>query len=92
MKQYPFFGLGVFDRKDQQPSCFGFVISTKISKKAVVRNKIKRCLSESVRKLQKNMKKGYDVVFLVKSSIIKKGCFGIEKEVENAFKEAQLFI
>lgn len=45
LKQFPYFGLinlikSDFDKK------FGFIISKKISKKAVVRNKIKRFLAE----------------------------------------------
>lgn len=88
--QFPLFGLGVFVRGDNLPSLFGFVISTKISKLAVTRNKIKRILSEKVRVSYKNIKPGYDVVFLVKPSILKKDREAIEKEVEKVLKHASI--
>lgn len=68
--QFKHFGLGVYDRKDNNPSRFGFVISTKISKRAVVRNKIKRIFSDHVRLNLEKIKTGQDVIFLIKSSII----------------------
>jgi len=75
MHQSKSFGMGIYDRKDDDPSRFGFIISTKISKLAVVRNKIKRIMSEVIRKNLKKLKSGYDVLFLIKTSIVK-----IEKE------------
>ena len=33
MHQSKSFGMGIYDRKDDEPSRFGFIISTKISKK-----------------------------------------------------------
>lgn len=43
---------------------FGFIISSKISKKAVDRNKIRRRASEAIRLSLQNIKQGYDVVFI----------------------------
>ena len=43
---------------------FGFIVSKKISKKAVVRNKIKRQLREIVRKEINNYQKGFDVAVI----------------------------
>lgn len=74
------FGVGVYDRKDNDPSHFGFIISTKISKRAVDRNRIKRTISEVVRKNISKIKSGLDVVFLVKPSIMKITSEQIEKE------------
>lgn len=75
MHQSKSFGMGIYNRKDKDVSRFGFIISTRISKLAVVRNKIKRIMSEVIRKNIKNIKNGYDVVFLIKPSAVK-----IEKE------------
>ena len=75
MHQSKSFGMGVYNRKDGDPSQFGFVISTKISKLAVVRNKIKRIMSDVIRKNLEKIKNGHDVLFLIKPSIVK-----IEKE------------
>ena len=49
---------------------FGFVVSAKIAKKAVERNKIRRIISEAARSEIKNLN-GYDiVVFATKKTII----------------------
>lgn len=88
--QFPLFGLGILNRKDEDPSLFGFVISTKISKKAVTRNKIKRILSEEVRQNYEKIKQGYDVVFLVKPSILNKKDIEIKKEVIKALSNVSI--
>lgn len=81
MHQSKSFGMGMFDRKDNELSCFGFIISTKISKKAVIRNKIKRISAEVIRKRLKDIKNGLDVVFLIKPVAIKTDKIELEKEV-----------
>ena len=74
------FGLEVFDRKDNDPSRFGFIISTRISKKAVIRNKIKRIISSFISQKIKSIREGLDVVFLIKPAITKLSKEQIEKE------------
>lgn len=73
------FGVSVYNRKDESDSRFGFIISTKISKSAVKRNKIKRILSEIVRQNLSKIKRGQDTVFLIKPSIVRL----TKKEIEN---------
>lgn len=50
-------------------SRIGFVISTKISKKAIVRNKIKRQMREIIRTHINEIPHGYDILFFTKGSI-----------------------
>jgi len=69
-------------RKDDDLKKFGFVISKKISKRAVDRNKIKRRLAESVKKHLDDFDKGIRVVFLVKKEILNKKLVKIEEEVK----------
>ena len=52
-------------KKGEQPK-FGFIISRKISKKAVVRNKIKRLLAEEIRKNLDKFENGFRGIFLIK--------------------------
>lgn len=52
----------------QEESRFGLVVSAKVSKKAVVRNRLRRRLSEIIRSYQGGLKKGFDIVFLVKAN------------------------
>jgi ribonuclease P protein component len=74
------FGVNIFDRKDSDNSRFAFIISTKISKKAVVRNKIRRIMSDIIRLNLDKIKTGLDVVFLVKPTILKSHRKEIEDE------------
>ncbi len=78
------FGLAFFDRKDAEPTRFGFVVSTKISKDAVDRNRFKRTMSEAVRMESSRVKNGYDVVFLAKTYISRKPTSEVMKEVKAA--------
>ena len=75
------FGMGIYDRNDDDPSHFGFIISTKISKKAVIRNRIKRIMSEVVRINLDKIKKGLDVLFLIKHPAVKTTKLELEKEI-----------
>lgn len=70
-------------------SRFGFVISTKISKKAVIRNKIKRQLREIIRKNLPNIKPGFDVLIIAKPEIIDKKYQDIKEEVERLLNKAR---
>ena len=90
MYQSQNFGLALFDRRDAEPSRFGFVVSTNIAKDAVDRNRFKRAMSESVRTSGTDLKSGFDVVFLAKTSIVKSPTSNVMKEVKNALKESGL--
>jgi ribonuclease P protein component len=85
------FGVAYLDRKDSNPSRFGFIVSTKISKDAYDRNRIKRALSEAVRISSVDLRKGFDVVFLAKTSIIRAPTADIMKEVKTALKEIGIY-
>ncbi len=84
------FGIAYIDRGDQNPSRFGFVVSTKIAKDAVDRNRFKRAMSEAVRIDSINLLPGYDVVFLAKTSIARVSTADIMKEVRGSLKSAGL--
>ena len=79
------FTLVSFNRKDQEHPRFGFIVSTKVSKNASLRNRAKRSLSEGVRRAVFSLKPGYDFVFLAKPNIIKKYTSDVMKEVDEAF-------
>ena len=65
------FGIAYIKREDEDPSRFGFIVSTKIAKDAVDRNRFKRAMSEAVRINSIDLNPGFDVVFLAKTSIIR---------------------
>ena len=67
--------LRAWQEKKQQevkPSCFGISISRKVSKKAVVRNRIKRQLKGAIRELLTQISPGWKIVLVVKPEA--RGC------------------
>lgn len=63
------FGAAYLKKDINEPSKFGFIVSNKISKSAVARNKIKRLLRNAVGENLKACQNGYDIIFLAKKSI-----------------------
>jgi len=84
------FGIAYFERGDSDPSKFGFIVSTKIAKEAVDRNRCKRAMSEAVRIESIHLNPGYDVVFLAKTSISRASTTDIMREVRVSLKNAGL--
>jgi len=72
-------------------SRFAFIVPQKVSKKATLRNKIKRRLSESVRIKMKNIKTGRDVILLAISGAEKKDFWEIEETLNKLFVKAKIY-
>jgi ribonuclease P protein component len=84
------FGIARYSRGDPEPSKFAFIVSTKIAKDAVDRNRFKRAMSEAVRLTSIDLKPGFDVVFLAKMSVVRVPTSEVMKEVRVALKESGL--
>jgi ribonuclease P protein component len=69
-------------------SRFGFIVSNKISKSAVTRNRIKRRLRESVRGIQDRVREGFDCLFISKKGIAEKESIEISMAVEKLLKRS----
>lgn len=67
---------------------FSTVVSKKIDKRAVVRNRIKRIISSCVEELYRNLHQGYDMLFIVKRGVVDKNrqefYWAIKHSLENA--------
>jgi len=77
---------------NSQINRFGFVISKKVSKNAVVRNRIKRQLSELVKLQKDKIKKGFDGVFIILPGLENKDFWELEEILKNLFKKAKLIV
>jgi ribonuclease P protein component len=84
------FGVFFVNRKDNDLPKFAFVISRKISRLAVNRNRVKRAMSESVRRNVARVPTGIDFVFLAKKSIVDKSTDEIMREVQNFISNLEI--
>ena len=83
----PLFKFSFAPRKTEGSSRFGFVISKKIDKRAVVRNRIKRLLREAVRSNLEKIPNGFDIVFVVRPSIVGKSYEEISIEFDKVLSK-----
>jgi ribonuclease P protein component len=67
----PFFVLK-FTKNEQTFSRFGFVVSKKIDKRAVVRNRLKRQIRSCIETNLDKIASGYDLLFVLKKPLLKK--------------------
>ncbi len=79
-----FFGVLMLDKKDNELK-FGTIISKKISKKAVERNKIKRRLMEVLGKNIEKFDEGKRILFLAKKEVLEVKPKEIEIELKKIF-------
>ena len=84
--QSPIFGMLFLDKKDGEKK-FMAVVSKKISKKAVERNKIKRQLFEVLRLNLEKIRPGVRAGFLVRKKILDCKWEEIKAEVERAVEK-----
>jgi ribonuclease P protein component len=77
-----------------QKTILGFSVGLKFSKKASERNKVKRWMREAARKELKNIRPGYEIVFLVNSKYpYEKISFSLMQEkTENLLKQAKIIL
>lgn len=68
-------------KNDLEYSRFGIIVSTKVSKRAVDRNKIKRRIREILRINYNNIKQGIDVLVIAKRAVLDKEYRDIESDV-----------
>ncbi len=91
--QAKFFGLLLLKSDSlKNPSRFAVIVSNKVEKKAVGRNKIRRLIYESLWSLSPQIKKGAEGVFLVKKTITKATLKEIKDEIGNLFRRTKLFL
>lgn len=70
----------------------GFVVSTKISKKATERNKARRRLTELMRNEIGKIKVGTDLVFIARPGIEKKSFSELKKAVAGSLVKSRVII
>jgi ribonuclease P protein component len=92
-------GLSVFNKEigikfiknNLLNSRFCFIVSSKIDKRATVRNKIKRRLREIIRQNLEKIKPGFDIVIFAKVGIKDLDFFQLKEKLEQLLKKSKLF-
>lgn len=76
---------------NQEVSRFGFIVSRKVSKKAIVRNKIKRRLRELVRGTLSQIKPGVDGVIVVLPDFTDRNLEETKQTINRLFEKAKIY-
>lgn len=87
MKQGVFFGAAFYKTKEKSEPKVGFIVSNKISKKAVERNRIKRILRAAVSGRIESLPEGMLLVFLAKKSAAGKDSSELREDVEKLLEK-----
>ena len=82
--------LLLINEEEKNLSQFAIVISSKISKKAVKRNQIKRQISSIIREMLTQIDEGFKAVLLVKKSAADASFQELEKSTIETFKKSGL--
>lgn len=84
--------LGVKIRENKlEANRFGVLLSTKVSKLAVVRNLYKRRIKDILHQQNLKIKTGYDCIIIVLPKIINKSYQEIEAEIKTAFNKLKFY-
>jgi ribonuclease P protein component len=67
-----------------------FIVGSKISRKAVERNKVKRRIREIIRGIYLSLMPGYDIIIIAKKEILGRKYIEIKDEIIKTLKEAKL--
>ena len=69
---------------------FGFIVSLKVSKKAVLRNKVKRRLREIIKERLPEIKPGVDIVLIAQKGIEEKDFSEIRETINKLFGKVKI--
>ena len=70
---------------------FGFIVGLSVSKKATIRNRIRRLLNEAAGALAPSISNNFDILIVAKAKAVGKSREEILKDVQNIFKKAGIF-
>lgn len=86
--QLPMFTLRIA-RNNLLYNRYGFVVSKKVDKRAVARNRVRRVAVTHVQELEGKFKKGYDVLFRFRKLAVEQES-QIGQEIEKALRKEKL--
>lgn len=86
----PFLSVKVIaeEKNYRQHSIFSFVVSGKVSKKATVRNLLRRRGYASIRAIAENTRQGFVCIFYFKKPILSLSYKKLQEEIHNILKKS----
>lgn len=69
----------------------GFIVSTRVDKRAVIRNKLVRRLREAVKELLPKLRKGHSLLIIAKKRALDLDFATLKKQLDFAFTKAKLY-
>ena len=73
-------------RNNSEKNRFGFIVSSKVSKKAVIRNRIRRRLLAIIKNQLPSIKEGFDIILIALPSVAAKDFSATERAAEDILK------
>ncbi|MCL5970386.1 MAG: ribonuclease P protein component [Patescibacteria group bacterium] len=71
---------------------YSFIVSKKVDKRAVIRNKTRRKVRACIEKMLEGIKKGHDMLFFIKKEAVQEDMENICGSIENTFRKANLLV
>jgi len=78
-------------KSDLKNPRFAFIVSQKVSKKATLRNKIRRRLSGLVKQKLPGLRPGMDIVLVAAPGLAEKDFWEIDETINKLFAKAKIF-
>jgi len=79
-----------YKRNNLSYNRIAFLASKKVGN-SVKRNRARRLMKESFRFLKDNIKTGYDIIFIARTTINDRSFFDVKKSMYNALRKAKLY-
>src|SRR5258708_2252378 len=80
--QYSPFFITKFSSNNLEQNRYGFIVSKKVDKRAVLRNRLKRRFRSQVEQLHTEIQQGYDFLFLLKKEAIEQSTGVLSDEIK----------
>ena len=78
------------NKNNLNQSRFGFIVGRRVSKKATIRNKIRRRLSSLVQEKLAKIKNGFDIILIAQPGLENKNFAQIERIIDRLFQGAKV--
>ncbi|MGL4607633.1 MAG: ribonuclease P protein component [Eubacteriaceae bacterium] len=79
-----------YQRNNKAFNQLGIIVSKKVSKKSVVRNKIRRRMKEAYRLNEDKFKEGFDIIIIAKNVCKDESYHNMEKSLKHLFYKKNL--